>query len=62
MTNLVTNSSYRPLVLEHHRFMRERMLETDDHYVLAPGFGMEGLNMWKSENGRQRAAADKPHR
>jgi len=45
-TNLIADKSYQTLVIEHHRLMYERMLETDDHYVLAPSFGMDGLNMW----------------
>jgi len=48
MHNRVDDPASRGLVVQHHRWMRERMVETNDHYVLASAFGVAGLNLWTS--------------
>ncbi len=46
MTNLVDDPKYADEVKRHHELLRARMVETYDHYVLAPAFGVDGLNEW----------------
>ncbi|GIH14036.1 sulfatase family protein [Rugosimonospora africana] len=49
LTNLVDDPKYADEVRHHHELLRERMAETYDHYVLAPAFGVPGLNLWDPE-------------
>lgn len=44
--NLVEDPAYRAEITRHHDLLRQRMMETDDHFVLLPAFGREGLNTW----------------
>ena len=47
MNNLVDDPNYRDLVAHHHRLLCERMIETEDHFVLLPAFDSEGVNVWE---------------
>ncbi|GAA5185329.1 sulfatase-like hydrolase/transferase [Rugosimonospora acidiphila] len=49
LTNLVDDAKYADEVRRHHELLRDRMAETYDHYVLAPAFGVPGLNLWDPE-------------
>jgi len=46
MNNLVNDEKYRELVVHHHKLLREKLVETRDHYVFAEAWGCEGLNLW----------------
>ena len=47
MNNLVDDPNYRDQVAHHHRLLCERMIETEDHFVLLPAFDSEGVNVWE---------------
>jgi len=47
MNNLVDDPNYRDQVAHHHRLLCERMIETEDHFVLLPAFDCEGVNVWE---------------
>ena len=47
MNNLVEDLNYRDQVGHHHRLLCERMIETEDHFVLLPAFDSEGVNVWE---------------
>ncbi|HEX6499054.1 MAG TPA: sulfatase [Micromonosporaceae bacterium] len=49
LTNLVDDPKYADEVRRHHELLRSRLVETYDHYVLAPAFGCDGLNEWDPE-------------
>lgn len=49
MNNLISDDAHRELVAHHHRLMRQRMIDTNDHYVLAPAHGQEGMNQWLAD-------------
>lgn len=44
--NLLEDPAYRDEIVRHHGLLLDRMKETDDHFVLLPAFGREGLNTW----------------
>lgn len=46
MINLIDDPAYAEVAREHHRLLRDRLIETEDHYVLAPAYDMEGLHLW----------------
>ncbi|WP_030444085.1 sulfatase family protein [Actinocatenispora sera] len=46
MTNLVDDPAQTEQLRHHHQLLRDRLAETYDHYVLAPAFGVPGLNEW----------------
>lgn len=46
LTNLVDSDKHVDELRRHHMLLRDRLVETFDHYVLAPAFGCEGLNEW----------------
>jgi arylsulfatase A-like enzyme len=46
MNNLINDLNYQNQIVSHHRMMYKRMIETRDHYVLAPSYGIDGLNLW----------------
>lgn len=48
-TNLIDDPDHAEQVRSHHRLLRDRLVETHDHYVLAPAFGLPGLNEWDPE-------------
>ena len=45
--NLVDDLAYRDEVVRHHRLLCERLVETEDHFVLSPAFGCAGVNVWE---------------
>jgi len=47
MHNLIDDPASAEEVRRHHQLLRERLVETGDHYVLAPAFGIDGLNLWQ---------------
>ncbi len=47
MNNLIKNPEYEGEIKRHHELLRNRLIETGDHYVLAPAHGIEGLNLWR---------------
>jgi arylsulfatase A-like enzyme len=54
LTNLVDSEKHVDELRRHHELLRNRMIETYDHYVLAPAFGLPGLNEWDPEAKYQR--------
>jgi len=46
LTNAIDDPSYADEIARHHDLLRTRMVDTVDHYVLAPAYGMPGLNTW----------------
>ena len=34
-------------IARHHRLLCDRMIATGDHFVMAPAFGCEGVNLWE---------------
>lgn len=48
-SNLIDDPAYRDVISQHHKLLRQRLIETYDHYVLAPAFGMAGHNEWDPE-------------
>jgi arylsulfatase A-like enzyme len=52
--NLVDDPTYAADVERHHHRLRDLLVATDDHYVLAPAFGCPGLNEWDPEAEHQR--------
>lgn len=44
--NLLDDPAYRGEIKRHHDLLLNRMKETDDHFVLLPAYGREGLNTW----------------
>jgi hypothetical protein len=49
MDNLIHKAEYADIAASLHKKMRARMIGTDDHYVLAPSYGCEGLNLWHKD-------------
>lgn len=47
MNNLVDDPDHADEVARHHRLLVERMIETDDHFILLPAFGVAGVNCWE---------------
>jgi arylsulfatase A-like enzyme len=54
LTNVLDDPKYADEVRRHHALLRDRLEETDDHYVLAPAFGAPGLNLWDPDAEFQR--------
>ena len=46
MNNLVDDPGAEAEVARHHRLLIDRMVETEDHFILLPAFGCEGVNCW----------------
>ncbi|MCY4522833.1 MAG: sulfatase [Caldilineaceae bacterium] len=46
MNNLIDDPAWEEEIRCHHGWMRDRMVETEDLYILKPAWGMEGLNIW----------------
>jgi arylsulfatase A-like enzyme len=46
MNNLIDDPAWEKEIRCHHGWMRDRMVETEDLYILKPAWGMEGLNIW----------------
>ncbi len=47
LNNIIDSPQYQSNILQHHRWLLERMTETQDHFVLLPAFGCKGLNTWE---------------
>jgi arylsulfatase A-like enzyme len=47
MKNLVDDPDWADEVKRHHQLLRDEMVRTEDDYVLAAAFGIEGLNLWQ---------------
>ena len=47
MNNLIDDPNYRDQIMHHHRLLSERIIETEDHFVLSPAFGLDGVNVWQ---------------
>jgi len=53
-TNLVDDADTAELVRHHHGLLRDLLIDTNDHYVLAPALGSDGVNTWDSEAKHQK--------
>jgi len=47
MNNLVHDAAYGGEVARYHGLLRAQIAATGDHYVLAPAFGFDGVNLWQ---------------
>lgn len=45
MKNLIESPEQQDLIAQHHQWLRERMIETSDHFVLSPLFGQPSMNL-----------------
>jgi arylsulfatase A-like enzyme len=45
--NLIDNPEYTKEIIQHHKLLRDLLIKTEDHYVLASSFNINGLNLWK---------------
>lgn len=52
--NLVDDPDTAELVKHHHDLLRDRLVDTNDHYVLAPALGFSGVNTWDPEAKHQK--------
>ncbi len=52
LNNLVREPAWRAEIAQHHFWMRERMVATQDSYILKPAWGHAGLNLWDIEVSR----------
>jgi arylsulfatase A-like enzyme len=52
LTNLIDAPEFRDTARSLHQMMRERMISTGDHYVLASAWGLAGLNLWDKKPDR----------
>ena len=46
-TNLIDSPDHQAEIARHHRLLCDRMIETEDHYVMLPAHGCEGVNTWQ---------------
>jgi Arylsulfatase A and related enzymes len=46
LNNLVDAPEHAAEIARHHDLLRDRILETQDHFVLLPAFGRKGANCW----------------
>ena len=46
MNNLISDAASQPLIRQHHAWLRERMIETQDHAWLAAAYGLPAINAW----------------
>lgn len=46
MNNLIDTPDAHDEIIRMHQLLRQRMIETGDHYVLAEAWGIAGLNLW----------------
>jgi arylsulfatase A-like enzyme len=49
LKNLLVEPGWESEAARQHALLRERLIATDDHYVLAPAFGVPGLNMVRAD-------------
>ncbi len=47
MYNLIDSPEARDDITRLHGLLRQRMIDTGDHYVLAEAWGIDGLNLWQ---------------
>lgn len=47
--NLIDHPDCINEIVRHHELLRERIIETDDHFVLVPAFGVPGVNEWNPQ-------------
>ncbi len=52
--NLIDDPDYADEIARHHGMLRDLLVGSHDHYVLAPAFGHPGLNEWNPEAVHQR--------
>ncbi|MDA0747180.1 MAG: hypothetical protein O2954_11710, partial [bacterium] len=45
--NLIDDPDHQEEVARHHRLLSERLVETEDHFVLLPAYGCDGVNTWQ---------------
>ncbi len=45
--NLIDHPDFQDEIARRHRLLRERLVETGDHFVLLPAFGCDGVNLWQ---------------
>lgn len=46
MRNAIDDPAYADHIAHHHRLLCDRLRQTEDHFVLLPAFGCDGVNMW----------------
>ena len=46
MHNAIDDPAYADHIAHHHRLLCDRLRQTEDHFVLLPAFGCDGVNMW----------------
>ncbi len=49
MNNLINSPNDRDCAAHLHRLLCERVIETEDHFVLLPAYDSEGVNVWKAQ-------------
>jgi arylsulfatase A-like enzyme len=47
LNNLIDDPEHQDHIRRHHRLLRDRMAATEDHFVLLPDYGVDGLNVWQ---------------
>jgi hypothetical protein len=50
MNNLIKNPDNQEEIAQHHRYLHERLSETEDPFVLLPAFGCDGVNLWEQDS------------
>lgn len=50
ISNLLEDEKWAHEIARHHRLLRDRILETEDHFVLLPAFGEAGANLWQKKH------------
>ncbi len=50
MENLIDNPKFKDEIIKHHKLLRDSIIKTYDHYVLADAYGIKGVNLWKYES------------
>jgi len=46
-TNLIDHQDHQEEIARHHKLLCDRMVETEDHFVMLPVHGCEGVNTWQ---------------
>ena len=47
MNNLIDHPDYQAEIARHHRRLAEIIAGSDDHIVLLPAYGCDGVNLWE---------------
>jgi arylsulfatase A-like enzyme len=50
MNNLIDEPSFQEEITRHHHYLCDRLVETDDPFVLLPAFGCDGVNLWQEDS------------